>query len=76
VSHFISKRLLLGIKESPPSEDYGKLFMCPLSSCCVQNDVRFSSETCRILEDVAEHCWYNRESDYWCQLQEVVYLPS
>jgi len=24
---------------------------------------------------VAEHCWYNRESDCWRQLRAVQYLP-
>jgi len=27
-------------------------------------------------EDVAEHCWYNRESDCWRQLRAVRYCPS
>jgi len=29
-----------------------------------------------LVSSAAEHCWYNRESDCWCQLPAVRYRPS
>jgi len=57
---FLSVALLLGL---------------PAGICSVSGHSA-AVQSLPIVGIVAEHCWYNRESDYWRQLRAVLYRQS